>query len=188
MRRLLLNFLKLSVICIVLYSCSNHNSEKEKPIYKKKNFDSLMNVVEKALPGLDWYGAFIANKAFVEIYEHSSSYFDDVKKLLLKKQFNEDQAVICIFSMQNLNIDDYVELCRIYTELYDQHKISEDTLELIIIRDFLKKRVIGDNYTNPKVIALLNTLHNGQRISKSFKGVIEDILAGKFYNDTEFRN
>jgi len=190
MRRFLLNYLELSVICVALYSCSNHSqiSDKEKPTYKKKNFDSLMNVVEKGMPGLEWYGALIANKAFVEIYEHSSSYFEDVKKLLSKEQFTQDQAVICVFSIQKLNINDYVELCRIYTELYDQHKISENTLELIIIRDFLKKRVIADNYTNPKVIALLNTLNNDKMISKNFKAMIEDILSGKFYNDTGFRN
>lgn len=36
------------------------------------------------MPALEWYGGLIAHTVFVELYEHSSNYFDTVKKVLLK--------------------------------------------------------------------------------------------------------
>lgn len=143
-----------------------------------------MSAAEKGMP-LDYYEELLANKAFVEIFEHSSSYFDDVIKLLSKEKFTNEQLTICTYAMQNLDTNDYVGLCGLYVELYNHHKISEGVLEEIIMPDFLQKRIIAKNYADPNVIKVLNTIHNSKNISKNFKEIIESILSGKFLKDIE---
>src|SRR5438876_9463561 len=102
------SYLIFTSACMVLFSCTNSNRKG----YKKKNFDSLINVISKNHPGeLDGTDELILDSAFKEIFEHSPIYFDDVLKLLAKKEVNQQQAYFCVFAMQKLNLDDYIKLC-----------------------------------------------------------------------------
>jgi hypothetical protein len=154
--------------------------------YRKKNFDSLMNVVVKTFPpnGLDFSEGLLSSNAFVEIFEHSSIYFDDVTKLLTTERFNDLQASYCIYAMQNLTVTKYVELSRIYLRLYDEKKISEGMLNLLVTPNFLQKRIILENYTRADVEDILKTISK-KNISIQFKETIKTILSGKYAKDLE---
>jgi len=180
----------LTAICSVISSCSKVNHglsketksayyQKENSTYKKKNFDSLMSEVEKTMSsGLDTYKGLLFDKAFVELFDHSPSYYDDVTRLLSEQDVTNIQAIICVLAMQHLNLDDYIKLCGFYIKLNDRNKISEDTIERLI-GGFLDIHIIPENYDDPKVIGVLNAFKNNRKTSATLKTMIDDILAGK---------
>ncbi|HZX59714.1 MAG TPA: hypothetical protein VFE54_13350, partial [Mucilaginibacter sp.] len=124
------------------------------------------------------YKGLLLDKAFLEIFEHSPSYFDDATKLLSKQNVTDNQAIICVLAMQNLNLDDYVKLCYFYIKLNDCNNISDDTIERLIL-GYLDIHIISENYNDPKVIAVLNAFKNDRKTSPTVKNVIENILARK---------
>ncbi len=80
--------------------------------------------------------------------------------------------------MQNLAIEDYLKLCKVYLELYDKQKISEYGLLNVVMPNFLEKKIIIDNYKNPDVINFLKIMKDKEKRSSEFKGHIENILSG----------
>jgi hypothetical protein len=167
-------YLILASVCMVVVSCTNNNHKG----YKKKNFDSLINIVDRNHAGeLNGTDELIEDSAFSEIFDHSPTYFDDVIKLLAKKEINQRKAYYCVFAMQNLKLDEYIRLCNIYKKLYDNNKIPEYTLERLIGGGFLEIRVIKDHNSNPDVIRFLNEMHDDKKVSKDFKNLLEEILS-----------
>src|SRR5260221_6351027 len=148
------------------FGCSNNQSNEKhtsnkgfsKVNYHKKNFDSLMSA-DKNLE-LDYYEELLNDKVFVDIFEHSALYLNYAKAFLSNDHFNPMQVEICICAMQNLDGKHYIDLCKFCYSLYNQNKITSRVLEDAIGPDFLKKRIIIDNYNNPDVIALLDDLMN----------------------------
>src|ERR1700749_1038189 len=97
-------YLMGAFICMMIFSCSCSSHKA----YKKKNFDSLINIVERNHSKmLDGTEELIADTAFKEIFEHSQVYFDDVMNLLSKKDIDQRRAYYCVFAMQNLELNDY---------------------------------------------------------------------------------
>jgi hypothetical protein len=80
--------------------------------------------------------------------------------------------------MQNLKVNDYVKFCSTYAGLYDGKKIKEPMLETAISPNFLNKKIITENYTNPGVIALLQSIRSKHGISTEFKKLIDGTLSG----------
>jgi hypothetical protein len=174
-----------------IYSCKQSRPSKKHVMfpgkdnrnYQKKNFDSLVNQVEKGLPTeLDIYDQYLDQPAFVEILEHNPVYFHDMVDMMTKKKFTPVQAEICIFAMQNLDVKNYVDLCRMYAELYAAHRISEGMLTQVFIPPFLDRRIIIDHYDDPDVIAVLHFIHE-LKISRRSEETIEEILDGKISRD-----
>ncbi len=195
MKRCFIDYLMLTIISVTFYTCSNSNQtsrlnnnrenllcdlKKTHSVYKKKNFDSVLNSITAGRKeGLDYPEELLYDSAFVEIFAHSYNYFDDVVKLLRKGQFTDDQASHCIYAMQNLCLDDYIGLSKIYLNLYSTGKISEGMLEECITPSFLKIRIIEKNYDDPRVIEILNSILN-RNISKNFKTNIQNILSDSY--------
>jgi hypothetical protein len=86
--------------------------------------------------------------------------------------------------MQNLDVKNYAQLCRIYAELYAEHRISEGMLIQVIVPPFLDRRIIIDHYDTPDVIAVLHFIHE-LNISRESEETIEEILSGKISRDLE---
>jgi len=191
-KKLIFLGLSLPIFGTAYSSCSNTDQRNEKQAsndtkndatYHKKNFDSLMSV-DKNLH-LDYYEELLNDKAFVSIYEHSSLYLNDAIAFLSKNNFNTMQAEVCICAMQNLDAKHYIGFCKFYLSLYENKRIVAGVLQDAILTDFLKKRIIIDNYTNPDVISLLNGLKNDKNMTKDFRRDIPDILSGKAKKDLD---
>jgi hypothetical protein len=190
MKGILLNIVLLIILSSAVYSCNNRdhylgglqtvieNAYTQKSIYKKKNFDSLLKIAEKSPPEFK-YEEVLRDTAFQELFDHSPNYLNDVKEFLLNKKFTYDEVTICICAMQTLDVDDYVKFCEVCADLFDQNKISEGDLYLLLRHGFLQRRIIIENYKDPSVVKLLNQLHNDKKTSLTMKSGIEDILAGK---------
>ncbi|HEX8023465.1 MAG TPA: hypothetical protein VF500_26195 [Mucilaginibacter sp.] len=187
-------YILVAFLLISFGACSNSNqgtskqngadSSKHKILYHKKNFDSLMVVVEKhAESGLDVSEALLADSAFLEIFEHGEAYFEDVNKHLLQERFTHTEGGIWIYAMQNLSVSNYVQLCHSYYLLYRHGKIPEIMFETIISPNFLRKHIIGKNYQNPEVAKFLNGVLHDNHISKQLVVIVDDMLKGKFSGD-----
>jgi hypothetical protein len=170
--------------------CSNRSEENESdhPIalqnlldsnFHKKSFDSLMAIICKDTSGIEFSGGLLLSSNFRLIYEHSAAYLPDVAGFLLKGQFNDKQASVCIFSMQNLSVVDYVSLCRLYLRLYKDSLIKEGMLEEALLPDFQDVHIIGENYKDSNVITLLQDIKS-QGISSEFKHAIDIVQDGSY--------
>ncbi len=166
--------------------CSNNSQNSQKhlvpvkldPHYHKIDFASFID--KRKNDTLDFYEALLADKAFVNIMEHGEFYRNDVMTFLDKGNFNNMQVAICICAMQNLNVDDYVKLCNLILSLYNDNKLPEGILQDAISPEFLRKRIIINNYNNPRVINLLKSIENNKKVSnKDFRKWLPDILSGK---------
>jgi hypothetical protein len=146
----------------------------------KKNYDSLMSLICKDTSGLDFSEEVLADSNFRYIYEHSDAYLEDAIKILAKDSFTNKQASICIFEMQNLSVIDYVSFCEFYVKLFKAGKIPEGMLQQAIVPNFLQKRIIPENYSDPNVIGLLRNITSNKSVSTDFKMLIGDIQSGKY--------
>src|ERR1700674_4166190 len=116
MNKVLLSVLVLASFCI---GCSNQpeaNTNEPHIVlqslldsnFHKKNFDSLMAIICMDTSGIEFSESLLVNASFRVIYEHSPAYLPDVAELLLKGGFNMMKVSVCIYSMQNLSVVDYV--------------------------------------------------------------------------------
>ena len=104
------------IICIG-YGCTGNNQKPQKksssktadPNYRKINFEKF--IAEQKDDSLDFYGELLGDKKFVNVFEHSSFYLNDVTLFLNKGNYNSMQVCICICAMQNLDVHDYVRFC-----------------------------------------------------------------------------
>jgi len=166
--------------------CLNNNQNSQKqlsspisdPSYQKIDFISFID--KRKNDTLDFYEALLADKAFVNILEHGEFYRNDVMTFLGKGNFNNMQVGICICAMQNLNMNDYVNLCNLILSLYNDNKVPEGILQDAISPNFLRKRIIINNYNDPRVINLLKSIESNKKVSnKDFRKWLPDILSGK---------
>ena len=170
----------------VYYSCSNNknqvknasSSKQQVSIYHKIDFIKFIEARKN--DSLDFREELLENKDFVNIFEHGKYYFDDFLSFLGTGKFNAMQVSICICAMQNLDLDHYVILCNLILSLRNQNKVSDGIVELTISPDFLHKRIIIDNYDNPNVIKLIQSIKNNKIISdKDLLNFLPNILSGK---------
>lgn len=184
MKKHLFWLILLITICLTLNSCTQakkkeqNRSYQNSKFYKKKNLDSLLQVIIRTKPAkMEIASEYLTDSAFVEIYEHSPGYLTDVKRFVKENPFASDKLAICVYAMQDLNCSDYVDLCEAYLELYNWHKVSEKMLEFAIAPNFLQKRILADNRSDPRVIKLLDDIKK-ENISNEFRELIDDILSG----------
>jgi len=185
MKNSLFAFFSFTIIALS-QGCSNNSQSSQKPLsparsyppYHKIDFVSFID--RQKNDTLEFYEGLLYNKTFVNILEHCEFYRNDVTTFLNKGHFNNMQVEICICAMQNLNVNDYVNFCNLILTLYNDNKLPEGVLEDAISPDFLRKRIITDNYNDPRVIKLLKSIENNKKISsKNFKEYLPDILSGK---------
>lgn len=147
--------------------------------YKKVGYDTTILLIEKkAVNNVSWDELF-GIKEFINLYEHSPFYIDNAIGLLGRDEFTPTQKKICINSMQQLKIEDYVRLCEGCKSLYDSGKLPEDILKWAINPNFSNRHLIVRNYEEATVIKLLTSIKNAPKISEGFRKSIEKILSGK---------
>ena len=182
-----ISFVLFFVFIALNQGCSNSDRSKKENTslaqsnlnYHKINFYSFIDE-EKNDTLKDSYEELLYNKAFVNILEHGEFYIDDVILFLNKRNFNDMQVAVCIGAMQNLKVSDYVKPCNLILELYNSNKLPEGILEHAISPDFLRKRIIIDNYADPEVVKLLRNIENNNKVTNTdFKNYLPEILSGK---------
>jgi hypothetical protein len=192
---------KLKFLTLLLFAfslgCTNHvdknqnlrdsTIDSEKNInYTKKNFDSLMQAINKEIgDSLDNSEELLSSPSFMEVYNHSSLYFEDAMGLLSKNNFTNWTPFVCILAMQKLSVSNYIKFSDFYVDLFEHDKIKERLLEDVIAPNFLDKRIIAENYNDAGVKQLLNRILRGKKISSEFNELILSILSGKYIKNIE---
>jgi hypothetical protein len=152
--------------------------------YEKKDFDNLMISIGKK----DWRTIEVNEQmyndtAFMEIYNHSQFYYDDVISFLKTDKFQDTlkysavSITDCIWAMQNLSLKQYVAFCDTIYSIYNSGKITNDELFEAISPDFGGKYILKENYKNADVIDLLRRINANQNISDSLRKKINEILS-----------
>jgi hypothetical protein len=171
----------------LLFGCNSEEkrsppmlSLEECSSYKKMNFDSLLNLIQKQMPiELDVNEQFLLNKSFAEIFEHGTCYVDDAVHTLKEESITKDRAGICLLAMQNISVDDYLKIGDAYLELFTKDKIPEPMLQTYLFPGILDKNILLDNYDNRDVIALLTRIKKNSKVSKASREMIESVLEGR---------
>ncbi|MCO5949279.1 hypothetical protein [Mucilaginibacter flavidus] len=173
------------ILSCIVFGCTE-KANHSKPIQQHQqeaNFnkiDFISFIGKHRNDTLDFYEELLADKPFVNVLEHSKFYFNDVLSFLNDGKFNTGQVAISICAMQNLDVHDYVKLCNTVLDLYNARKLPVTILDHAISPDFLQKRIIIDNYTNPEVIALINNTQNNKTINDpDLLNWLPDVLSGK---------
>jgi hypothetical protein len=167
-------------------SLNNNLKSRSDSNFNKKNFDSLIVNIDTSIgTSLDYSEELLANPSFMEIYNHSNSYFGDALNFISKDSLSGWHPYVCILVMQNLPISEYMKFCNVYLNLFEKGKISEGILHVLIDPNFFKKRVIPKNFNNPEVIKFLNKVLDNGKVSNEFKVRIKTILSGEYIKNAE---
>jgi hypothetical protein len=142
MKNRLLAFFSFTIITLC-HGCSNNSQKqlspaKSNPNYHKIDFISFID--KQKNDSLDFYEELLADKVFVNVLEHGEFYRNDVMTFLGKGNFNNMQVGICICAMQNLNVNDYVNLCDLILSLYNNNKLPEGILQDAILPQFFAQK------------------------------------------------
>ena len=149
--------------------------------YVKHDFDSSVTIIDSAM-GESWdrNDKLMLIPRFREIYRYSHFYLSDAIKYLSDKKITYRQAAICLYAMQNLEIEDYLKISNTFLILYNKKEISEYLLACVIDPNFLDDKIIVKNYDNLDVINFLKEIRDKDSVSKGFRQEIDNVLAGKF--------
>jgi hypothetical protein len=183
--------LPFGLVTILFYSCtSNQKKNEDKGLINDTDsigsthpriaFDSAIKTIDSSM-GISWdrNDKLILIPTFRELYEHSSSYLSDDIRYLSDSNITYRQAAICLYAMQNLQIEDYLKVCKIFLDLFNKHKISENLLSSAIMPNFLEHKNIVNNYNNPHVVEFLKTVRDNEQVSSELKDNIQNILGGR---------
>jgi hypothetical protein len=173
------------IICLIGACSSSNQKVKPIPINQKNNFDISIKIIDITIgdSGLDYHEEILTDSNFLILFEHSNAYKEDAIRYLRNSEHTSQQLLICILAMQNLEINDYIDFCEAFTMLYEKGNIPEWVLIVLISPNFLKKHVIIENYSNPKVIKLLERINNYSSASKELKQNVTEILSGQAWNE-----
>jgi len=178
----------LSVLFIIgLVGACSSSDQKIRSILmnQKKNFDSSINIIDKAIgdSGLDYHEEIVSDTNFLNLFEHSKIYKEDAIRFLKDSGHTSQQLLICILSMQNLGVNEYIDFSESFITLYEKGNIPEWVLIVLISPNFLKKHVVIENYNMPDVIKLLERVKSNCIASKELKQNITEILSGKAWSE-----
>jgi hypothetical protein len=151
--------------------------------YEKVIYDSTIALIEREAVHIVSWDELFGIEEFTDLYEHSSFYLYDAINFLGKEGYTNTQKLICINSMQRLNLEDYLKLCVECSNLYNSNKISEDILKWAIIPNFSNRYNIVRNYKNISVVKLLNGIRAHPGLSQAFKKSIDLILSGESWDN-----
>lgn len=155
--------------------------------YQKNFFDELMiKSGKKEWRTIEFIEQMYNDTAFMEVYNHSKFYYDDVVSFLKTEKFEDTLKYSpvcitkCIWAMQNLPLKQYVGFCDTIFTLFKSGKIANDELFEAISPNFGRKYIYRENYKNAAVVNLLIRVKSNQKISDNLRIEVDEILAGKY--------
>lgn len=153
--------------------------------YQKVGYAVTILQIDKRCENSGTWDALFADKIFVNIYEHSSYYVDSAIEFLSDEKFNLHQKTVCVYSMQRVELQDYIRFFEECKNLFNTGKIPELLLNRVISPTFGKKKIVVANYDNVDVKRILESIKDGGKASKEFKVMIEKILSGEYWNNVK---
>ncbi|MBI5242251.1 MAG: hypothetical protein HY922_01050 [Elusimicrobia bacterium] len=148
-------------------------------------FEKTIANIEKWVVDLTADAALFGSKEFINIYEHSTTYYGNVIVLLGKPGINDRQKVIAVFAMQRLPRKEYLLFLNVLLDLLEKDKINFFVYEAGPFPGFDWNTTLPENYKDPDIIAYLNKAKASSKLSQERKAYIGKILSGQAAQDVE---
>jgi len=176
----------LIIIAFIINGCDFSSERKQKNNksnnYKKDTimiFSHKILAIEKKVVDLTSPSDLFMFQDFIKIYEKPNLYKANALEFISQRETTEQQKTITLYSMQNLNIKDYLDIVRTLYNLYLKNEINLNLLERSLAYPFNQNYLIIKNFDNSDVRQLLNQIRNTEEVSNKFKLSIDNILSGK---------
>lgn len=90
------------------------------------SFDSLLNDIDRKIDG-DWEppGKLLQIPSFNIIYENPLKYIEDIRQSFSDNKLSEAKKMICLYSIQKLDLKNYLELSNYCLELVNEGVLNE---------------------------------------------------------------
>jgi hypothetical protein len=167
---------------------ANNNAHKQvtcsESIPDMKYEETILSI-DAAVQNFESANFLFGEEKFVCLYENGKQFKEEAIKFLSSTTATQRQKLICIYSMQGLNLDDYISFAEGAAPLYQEGVINERLMDLIICANIPEKYILVRNYNNPKVKSLLQGITNYPNCSRDLKESIDKILTGETWNEIE---
>lgn len=118
---------------------------------------------------------------FVSIYSCSEKYLHDAENYLQDSSFDEQRKTIVVYSMQNLNYDDYVEFFNFCTKLYLEKKISHKVIKCVISPGPEWNNYLSSSFLKFSIRKRLIKIQEFNKKDKQLDKIVKMTLSGKLW-------
>jgi len=148
------------------------------------SFEQAIDTIEMKVVDLTSVSDLLVIDQFKSIYSHSNEYLEDAKIYLNNSSKSEQKKEIVVYSMQNLEYNNYIIFFKECALLYERKRISEDIMLSVISPGFEWNNKIVNNFYKTNIRKTLNDIKKVGSCSERFRNIIDQILYGKiwFYN------
>ena len=146
-------------------------------------FDSLLNDIYTQIKG-DWDPPvkLYSTRNFEYMYQNSSRYYMDIKRVLSDSLYMENKKMICVYMSQKLDFHKYLEFSNYCLELFNAGLITEDILYNIIVPYEWKTHTrFVERYKDKEVSHFLKLVLNSDKLSALCKKAVNEIAKGKTF-------
>jgi hypothetical protein len=157
------------------------------------SFHARVLAIDKAM-GNDFFGTILgydalrAYQPFNDLSSHASDQIDACIDFISNAHPTHQQIEIAILSMHQLKVRDYVRFAWKTVDLYDRRLLTYWEFVSAIFPEQSWSAVATENYNDPEIRTLLETIAARPDIQANEKSWIADILSGDAWEDLqEFR-
>lgn len=146
-------------------------------------FDSLLNDIDSQVKG-DWDPPvkLYSTRNFAYVYENSSKYYLDIKRVLASPLNSDNKKMICVYLSQRFDFEKYLEFSNYCLQLFNRGLLTEDILYNVIVPYEWKTHMrFAEKYRDKAVSHFLKSVVNSERISALRRKAIIEIAKGKTF-------
>ncbi|MCS7062760.1 MAG: hypothetical protein NZM04_01710 [Methylacidiphilales bacterium] len=123
----------------------------------------------------------IYNREFIEIYLDAEKHINEIFSLMINKNTNSLQKMICIYLLGKIPKDKYINFVREYFNHIKSSKLDENhVLESLISPGWVWNNALVVRYKNNEVRKLLNEISN---YDNKLSETVSYILSGRMYEN-----
>jgi len=170
------------ILLIVSASCSHSSSgsQNQEPQNKVANFDTLVNRIAIRIVDLTAPGGLSRIEDFLLIYDNPNQYIEDAKRCIASRVSSDLKKRICIYSMQNLPFENYMNFTKYCWGAFNEGLINERMLYLTIFPAPWKTDIrFAEAYQKREVKKLFEEMLMSKKLSDSSKEGIQYAASGE---------
>jgi len=145
------------------------------------SFDSLLSNINNEINCIwDPPIRLDGNKNFMQLYNNPNKYYRDFIRVFEKKHYPDSEKMICVFAIQKLNFDKYLDFSTYSLDMFEKGNINEEVLIFIVFPNGWNTKLrFAEKYNDPRVHKLLQRILNDKKISNRSKISLKHIASGE---------
>lgn len=158
------------IILVTFLNCHSKNNQLD--------YSKTILGVENRTGELVTPSTLFNDKDFLNLFENSDFYLKDAIKFAADTVYSEQQKLISIFSMQDLNVNNYVEYVENCFKVFSNKGISEHSFAIILHSD-MNRNNLKKVYKHPRYIKILKEISTSGEVSAKLKNYANSLLREK---------